>query len=377
MSASADDSRLLDLARFGQSVWLDELRRGLLGAELTRLIADDGVCGVTTNPSIFDKAFAEDAAYAGQIADARAVGRSGQQIYERLSFDDVRAAAQQLRRVYDRTDARDGYVSIEVPPAFAHDAKGTVTEAHRLRDALDAPNIMIKVPATDAGVVALRELIADGVNVNSTLIFGTRRYRQVAEAYMAGLEARVAAGQSLERVASVASLFISRIDTHVDKALDAIEHPAKVARAQAFRGKTAVAVARIAYQEFKNMLAAPRWQRLEIRHAMPQRLLWASTGTKDARYSDVKYVNELLGRDTVTTLPLKTLAAFRDHGAAGLTLESNLFDAASLPGSLQSLGIDLNAVATTLEREGLVAFAASMDSMIATLGAPEATAMAS
>ncbi|HEX5689377.1 MAG TPA: transaldolase, partial [Roseiflexaceae bacterium] len=310
MSSSDNYSRLLDVQSLGQSIWLDELRRGLLGKELARLIADDGVAGITSNPSIFAKAFAEDPSYAPHIAALRRSGLDGQHIYERLCFEDVRAAAQQLRRVYEQSDARDGYVSIEVPPAFAHDAKATVNEAHRLRDAIDAPNVMIKVPATDAGIVALRELIADGVNVNSTLIFGTRRYWQVAEAYMAGLEARVAAGKTLERVASVASLFVSRIDTHVDKALDAIENPARNARAQALRGKAAVAVARIAYQEFKNLLSAPRWQRLEVRHAMPQRPLWASTGTKDARYSDVKYVNELVGRDTVTTLPLSTLNAF-------------------------------------------------------------------
>lgn len=377
MNGSIDDSRLQDLVRLGQSVWVDELRRGMLGRELARLIGDDGVSGITSNPTIFAKAFAEDAAYAKDIAGLRSAGHTGRQMYEQLSRDDVRAAAKQLRRVYDLSSARDGYVSIEVPPALAHDAKATIDEAHRLWDALDAPNIMIKVPATDAGVLALRELIADGINVNATLIFGTRRYQQVADAFMSGLEERASDSRPLNTVASVASLFVSRVDTYVDKRLDAIAHPDKSARAQRLRGCAAVAVARMAYQEYKSMIAAPRWRALAARHALSQRLLWASTSVKDPRYSDVKYVNQLVGRETVNTMPLTTLSAFREHGAAALTLETDLLDVSSVPGELQTLGIDLNKAAVDLEREGLAAFAASMESMVANLGAPAATAMAS
>lgn len=369
MNGSVNDSRLLDLVRLGQSVWLDELRRSLLGAELARLIANDGVAGITSNPSIFAKAFAEDSAYAERIADLRANGHTGRSIYERLSAEDVRAAAGQLRRVYDHTNARDGYVSIEVPPAYAHDAQSTVTEAQRLRDAIDAPNVMIKVPATDQGLVALRRLIAGGVNVNATLIFGTRRYLQVADAFMAGLEERVADGRPIDRIASVASVFVSRLDTYVDKALDAIQHPAKSVRAQALRGKASLAVARIAYQEFKVLIESPRWRALAARHALPQRLLWASTSTKDTRYSDVKYVDQLIGRDTINTMPLPTLQAFRDHGRAAPVLQERLLEMATVPGELLTLGIDLDQVALQLERDGLKAFAASMDDMVTKLDA--------
>lgn len=367
MNSLANESRLLDVQRFGQSVWLDELRRSLLGRELTRLIADDGVAGLTTNPSIFAKAFSEDSAYASEIAALRSAGQSGQQIYERLSCDDVRAAAEQLHRVYEQSDARDGYVSIEVPPALAHDTDATVTEAHRLRAAIDRPNIMIKVPATDSGVQAVARLIADGISVNATLIFGTRRYQQIADAFMRGLEARMAKGQSIERIESVASLFISRIDTLIDKQLDSISHPDKAARGKTLRGKAAIAVARIAYQEYKHMIASHRWQALAARHAQSQRLLWASTSTKDPSYSDVKYVNELIGRDTVNTVPLPTLNAFRDHGAAAPVLEQRLLDMATIAADLGVLGIDLDQVALQLEREGLTAFAASMDSLLASL----------
>jgi transaldolase len=367
MNAS-DHSRLRDLQNLGQSVWLDEIYRGMLHGSQFKKWINDGVVGVTSNPAIFAKAFAEDENYREAIAELRKRAANGKQIYEQLSAEDIANAADQLRRTYDQTGKRDGYVSIEVAPRLAHDADGTVQQAQQLFLRIDRPNVMIKVPATDAGLLAIRRIIAAGINVNVTLVFGTRRYQQVAEAYLQGLEDRVTASQPVDGIASVASLFVSRIDTLVDNQLDAISHPDKSARAHRVRGNAAIAVARFAYQGFKTLIASHRWQALAARHAMPQRLLWASTGTKDASYSDVKYVNELVGRETVNTLPMKTLQAFCDHGAAAPTLENDLHHVAALPSELHSLGINLDAVAEQLEREGLEAFAKSMDAMIERLG---------
>ena len=342
----------------------------LLRSQFDRLVGDDGVSGVTSNPTIFANAFASDAGYREPVRSLRAAGMTGAQIYEQLSIEDVRGAADRLRRVYERTHARDGYVSIEVSPALAYDAQGTVAEAQRLWRTVERPNVMIKVPASEPGLTAIRGLIAAGVNVNATLVFGTKRYREVANAYMSGLEARAASGLPLERVASVVSLFISRIDTCVDRQLDAMRSSdAVMVRAQALRGRSAIAVARLAYQEYKGLIASNRWRALALRQAQSQRLLWASTSTKDARYSDVKYVDELIGRDTVSTIPLRTLEAYRDHGVAAPTLEAGLFDVATLPGELRVLGIDLERVSAQLETEGIAAFAASMQTLVARLDA--------
>jgi len=367
MNSKLNGNRLHDLEGFGQSVWIDDLRREMLQGPLTRLVTEDGVSGVTSNPTIFAKAYAEDPSYRSAIETLRKRGANGQQMYEQLSSDDVRMAADQLRKVYEQSGRQDGYVSIEVPPKLAHDAGATVEAARELFHRIDRPNVMIKIPSTEAGVEALRELIAAGVNVNATLVFGTKRYQQLADAYMEGLERRVAAGRPLDHVASVVSLFVSRIDTLVDKTLDSIQHAAKAVRAQHARGKAAIAVARFAYQEYREMIASPRWRALAARHAQPQRLLWASTSTKDPSYSDVKYVNELVGKETVNTMPLGTLNAFRDHGSAAPSLESNLFEVASLPGELQGLGIDLDAVSQQLENEGIAAFAKSMDQLVTQL----------
>ncbi len=342
----------------------------LVRSQFDRLVGDDGVSGVTSNPTIFANAFASDAAYREPVKSLRAAGMSGAQIYEQLSIEDVRGAADRLRRVYERTHARDGYVSIEVSPALAHDAEGTVAEAQRLWRTVERPNVMIKVPASEPGLTAIRGLVAAGVNVNATLVFGTKRYREVANAYLSGLEARAASGLPLERVASVASLFVSRIDTCVDSQLDAVRSSdAVMVRAQALRGRSAIAVARLAYQEYKGLIASNRWRALALRQAQSQRLLWASTSTKDARYSDVKYVDELIGRDTVSTLPLRTLEAYRDHGVAAPTLEAGLFDVATLPGELRVLGVDLERVSAQLETEGIAAFVASMQALVARLDA--------
>jgi len=358
-------NRLIDLQNLGQSVWLDDLHRSLLAhAQLSHLIHTDGISGVTSNPSILAKAFAEDTAYRAPIATLRAAGATGQQIYERLRLEDISQAADQLRRVYKNTNGRDGYVSIEVSPMLANDAHGTVSEARRLWSAIDKPNVMIKVPATASGLLAIRQLIAAGVSVNAALIFGTRRYREVVEAYSLGLEDRLAENRPLEHVASVASLSVSPIDALVDRKLDAIQHPEKIARAQQLRGRVAIALARLAYQEYKSLIASPRWQPLAAHNAQTQRLLWASTGTTDAHYSDVKYVNELIGRDTINAMSMNTLNAYRDHGAAAPMLEKDLLEVAALLGEVQTLGINLEQVSMDLEREGLASFSASMKALL-------------
>ncbi len=363
-------NRLHNLQMLGQSVWIDELQRGLLERrELAALIADDGVSGVTSNPTIFARAFATDVRYRDDIAKLRAAGRDARGIYHELSEADIRMAADQLRRTWQHSGGRDGYVSLEVPPDLATHADETVHQAQEMFRRVDRPNVMIKVPATDAGLLAIRRLIASGVNVNVTLIFGTQRYRQVADAWLRGLEDRVAAGLPVAGIASVASLFASRIDALVDKRLDGMTDPRRAAQARSLRGRTAIAVARLAYREYRKMVAAPRWRTLAAAQAQPQRLLWASTSTKDPSYRDVRYVEELIGPETITTLTLATLAAFRDHGNVAPTLEQDLLAMANLPSELAAFGVDLDKVAAQLEREGLASFAASMDALLAGLAA--------
>lgn len=352
------DNPLLDLADYRQSVWLDDIRRGLLGdGTLRRLIENDGVSGVTTNPSIFEKAIVEGHDYDAALRAAARRAATPAEIGDRLMREDVAAAADLLSAVYDRTEGRDGYVSLEVSPHLAHDTEATVREAQRLWAELGRPNLMIKVPATREGLPALRRLIAEGINVNCTLLFSVARYAEAAEAYLDALEARHAAGQPLHAVSSVASFFVSRIDTKVDARLDACGAP----RAAALRGQAAIACARLAYQHFLKLSAQPRWQALAARGARPQRLLWASTSTKEARYSDIKYVEALIGRDTVTTLPLATLTAYRDHGRPAPRLEEHLDRAVALPAELAALGIELEAIAAQLEDEGLRKFVEPFD----------------
>jgi transaldolase len=367
MSGSSNQ-RLHDLNALGQSPWLDEINRSMLvQGELVRLI-EQGVRGVTTNPAIFQQAFAKDAEYRKVIDGLKAKGQSGLEVYESLVIEDVQAAADKFRKLYDQSQAQDGFVSIEVPPALANDANGTIVEAKRLWAKINRPNIMIKVPATDQGVLAVRQLIAAGIHVNVTLIFGIARYKQVLDAHMAGLEDRVAAGQPVSGIASVASFFISRVDSLIDKKLDAMMSGHHSDQAKRLPGKAAVTLARWAYQDFKKALAAPRWQALNARHAQAQRLLWASTGTKNPAYNDVLYVDELIGAGTVTTLPRATLNAFVDHGKVVFSVENNVADVITTLGELAALDIDMETVATQLEREGLAAFVTAFDTMIAALG---------
>lgn len=298
------NNSLKHLQTFGQSIWLDYIRRDLItSGELKRLIAEDGLQGMTSNPSIFEKAIVESHLYDADIRAMALKGQTAQLIYEALSQQDVQSAADAFRPLYEQTDGKDGYISLEVNPHLARDTKGTIQEARRLWKALNRPNVLIKVPATTEGIPAIQQLISDGINVNVTLLFGLPRYRQVAEAFIAGLEARAAQGKPVKRVASVASFFLSRIDTLVDPLLaKPLKQGGRVAElAKTVIGQTAIASAKEAYQLYKEIFGSARFMELKAQGAFPQRLLWASTGTKNPDYSDIKYVEALIGPDTVNS----------------------------------------------------------------------------
>ena len=355
---------LLQLKDYGQSIWLDFIQRELLeSGELKRLVEEDGIAGVTSNPAIFEKAIAHHTDYDTAIAQLKQQGANATQAYEALAIEDVRRAADILTPVYHRTEGLDGYVSLEVSPHLARDTEATVREAERLWQTVDRPNLMIKVPATREGLQAIRTLISRGINVNATLLFSVPRYKALAESYIDGLEDRLSAGLPLQRVASVASFFLSRIDSLIDPMLDAQGHEV----ATSLRGQSAIASARLAYQIYKDLIAGARWERLQAAGAQPQRLLWASTSAKDPAYDDLKYVTPLIGADTVNTLPPDTLAAFRDHGTPSDHLEDDLTLARGLPSLLDALGIKLNSVTAQLEEEGIQKFIAPYEKLLNTL----------
>ena len=361
---------LKQLGTFGQSIWLDYIRRDLIeNGTLSRMIQEDGLLGMTSNPAIFEKAIAESHEYDGAIQALAGAGRAVQTIYETLSQDDVRRAAEAFMAVYERTDGGDGYVSLEVNPHLARDTDGTIREARRLWAALDRPNVLIKVPATAEGLPAIRQLLGEGINVNVTLLFGLARYRQVAEAFVAGLEIRAAQGLELRRVASVASFFVSRIDAHMDPLLESFfpQGGKEADLARTLHGRVAVASAKLAYQAYKEIFGAPRFKVLAEAGARPQRLLWASTGTKNPEYADVKYVEALIGRDTVNTVPPETLDAYRDHGAPEARLERGAEKARWVMARLQGLGLDINDAARQLEDAGVAKFDRPFDQLMETL----------
>ena len=354
---------LLELRRLGVSAWLDDIGRGMLNdGSLARLIHDDGIAGLTSNPAIFAHAMMSDATYAQPIAQLLPTVSSAMALYEELALHDLRDAAQLLRPLYDSTSGADGFVSMEVSPHLAYDTTGSVQEAQRLWRRLELPNAFIKIPGTEAGLPAIRDLIAAGINVNVTLLFSPERYRAVAAAYAEGLSKRAAAGQPVDRVASVASFFLSRIDTAVDKALDALAGRGQPA-ARALRGKGAIANACRAYEIFEDTISTPGWQALAARGARPQRLLWASTSTKDPSFSPVKYVEELVVQDTVNTMPLETISAYRRLGRPELRLERHIAEAADVREGLERLDIDMEAVAQQLEREGVAKFIEPFDKL--------------
>ena len=380
MQIDVGGSRVHDLQSLGQRVWLDGIYRGMLnpthrrlfgGSQFSHLISSDGICGVGFKLADRAAAYSEDSVYREAVAKLLTAGATAGPICERLGIEDIGRTADQLRRVYEQTDGHDGYASVALSPDFVHDADGTETEARRLWNLIDAPNLMIKVPATDAGLLAIRRLIGAGLNVDASSIFGARRYQQVIDAFLSGLEDRLAAGRPIDRIASVASIFISRIDSMVDSELDAIQPPAKAVRAMRLRGRAAIAVARFAYQKYKSVTASPRWQYLAANHAQPQRLRWACTHTDDARAGDVEYVNALVGRDTITTMSLNTLDAYRDHGSVAPTLERNLLDVCDVFAELAELGVDLDRVSVDLERDGINARATGINIALARLGLRE------
>ena len=358
---------LKQLGTLGQSIWLDYIRRDLIaGGGLRHLIEEDGLRGMTFNPSIFEKAIVDSPDYDEEIRALALEGQGAQAIYETLSQRDVQSAADQFLPLYHSTDGKDGYVSLEVNPHLAHDTKGTTEEARRLWAALNRPNVFIKVPATADGLPAIQTLISEGINVNVTLLFGLPRYRQVAEAYIAGIEARAAQGKPVKHVASVASFFVSRIDALVDPLLEKfIARGGKNADlARKLRGEVAVASAKTAYQIYKEIIGADRFRKLAARGARVQRLLWASTSTKDPDYSDVKYIEALIGPDTVNTVPMETLDAYRDHGEPKPRLEQDVNEARLVLERLPEFDISIDNVTQQLEDEGVEKFNQPFDKLM-------------
>lgn len=358
---------LLQLKRIGQRVWLDNLSRTLLreGA-LQSLIADDGVAGVTSNPTIFYKSIGESPYYRDELAQLRRNGRlTAEQRYECLAIADIQTACDLLHPLFDATNGDDGYVNLEVSPHLACDAARTIEAARRLKAAVGRDNLLIKVPATPAGVDAVEALIAEGISVNVTLMFSLQHVDDVARAYLRGLDKWIAGGGDGRRVRSVASVFLSRIDTLVDKQLDAVG-----GNAPALHGKSGVALAKLAYQHYKRIFEGPEFAPLAQRGCRPQYLLWASTGTKNPAYSDVMYVEPLIGPDTINTMPDATLAAFRDHGRATASLDQEIEAAHAQFSALERRGVDLRQVGTDLQVEGVRLFVDSFDRLLA-LMAPQ------
>jgi transaldolase len=360
-------SRLHALHEVGTSAWLDYIDRPMLhDGDLERRIREDALMGMTSNPTIFEKALAEGTSYDAQVVAADE-GLTPWQLFELVAVEDVRRACDLFAGVYRDSKKVDGYVSLEVSPGSAHDARATVTEAKRLWAAVDRPNLMIKVPGTPEGVAALRELIAAGINVNVTLLFAVDAHRRTIEAYLAGLEDRAAAGQPLDHLASVASFFVSRVDSEVDARLDKLMAGADDAtrsKLERLKGTAAIANAKLAYQLFHEMFSGARWARLAAKGAHVQRPLWASTSTKNKAYRDVMYVEELAGPNTVNTLPPATLEAFKDHGDARRAVDTHLDEAVKTMAALEGVGISMQEVTDKLLREGLASFQKSFDTLL-------------
>ncbi|MGB8801210.1 MAG: transaldolase [Candidatus Acidiferrales bacterium] len=369
-SGNPAQNPLKELIKFGQSVWLDYIRRDLFtSGELKRLIEQDGLRGMTSNPSIFEKAIAGSDLYAQTLADLEkrkdldAKGR-----YEELAIKDIQDAADFLKPVYQQTEKRDGYVSLEVSPYLAHKTQETLDEARRLWKRVGRENLMVKVPGTPEGIPAFQQLISEGININVTLLFAFDVYVRVAEAYIAGLEAFAKSGGDVSRIASVASFFISRIDTLVDGEIDAklktSTSPADQALLRSLHGKVAIANGKLTYQRYKQIFSGPRWDALASRGAQTQRVLWASTSTKNPKYSDVYYVEELIGPDTVDTIPPATFDAFRDHGKPRASLEENVQAAQETMQGLEKAGISMKAATDKLTDDGVKQFSDAFDKLL-------------
>ena len=364
------ENPLLQLEHFGQSIWMDFIRRGMIASgELKRLIEENGLGGVTSNPSIFEKAIADSHDYDDAIRALALEGKSVDHIYAALTVEDIQRTADLFRPVYDRLDGADGFVSLEVSPRLAHDTAGTIADARRLWVAVARPNVMIKVPGTLEGLPAIQQLIGEGINVNITLLFGLPRYRQVAEAYIAGLETLASQGKPLKSVASVASFFLSRIDVLLDSTLEktAAADESKADVAEMFHGEVAIFSAKAAYQIYKAIFASRRFGKLKAQGARTQRLLWASTSTKNPAYSDLKYVEALIGPETIDTIPLETLVAYRAHGEPAPRLSKGGVKAAGTLRRLSEAGIDLDTATQQLEDEGVDKFVKAFDMLMNTL----------
>jgi transaldolase len=352
-------SRLHELSEKGQSVWIDSIsREWLREGFLDKLMREDAVVGVTSNPTIFQKALAGGSWYDDQLREVLRDEQDPKEMFYRLAVTDIQEACGALRPVWDGGGGRDGYVSMEVDPTLAYERQATIDEAMRLHEWIDRSNLFVKIPATEPGLGAIEECIARGRSINVTLIFGLDRYAAVAEAYVHGVERLVEAGGDPRRVASVASFFVSRVDTEADKRLEAVGRPE-------LRGKLAAANAKLAYERYKQIFAGERWERLAAHGATPQRCLWASTSTKNPDYPDTLYVDELIGPETVNTMPLETIEAFQDHGTVADTLERDLDTARAVFADLERAGVDYDDVTDTLEREGVEKFADSFAELLA------------
>lgn len=361
---------LKQLEALGQSIWLDYIKRDLMtSGKLKQLIDNDGLRGITSNPSIFEKAIGESKEYDKDIETLAKAGKDVNTIYDALTQADIQMAADAFREVYDKTNGEDGYVSLEVGPHLAHDTKNTIIEARRLWKAVDRPNILIKVPGTKEGLPVITQLISEGINLNITLLFSVERYQEVAEAYLAGLEARAAKGESLHAIASVASFFLSRIDVLLDPLLEKINVQSgdNARLAKSLQGEVAIASAKVAYQRYTALTSSERFKKLAKQGAKVQRLLWASTSTKNPAYNDLKYVEALIGVETVDTIPMETLDAYRDHGNPHIELTKDLDKAGTVFAQLAMLGIDIHAVTQQLEKEGVDKFIQSANTLSETL----------
>jgi len=348
---------LLQLRDQGQSVWLDTISREIItSGQLKRLMEEDGLAGVTSNPAIFEKAISEGKEYREQIRTLARAGKGPAEIYEALAVQDIQMACDTLRPVYERAEGHDGFVSLEVSPELAFDTQATIAEVRRLWREVDRPNLLVKIPATDPGLPAIRQMLAEGHNINITLLFSLQDYIRVAEAYVDALEERAKAGKPVDRIASVASFFVSRIDTLADQWLEKRFTETGDARAQSFLGKVAIANAKLAYQHYLRIFGSERFRKLEEKGARVQRVLWASTSTKNPKYSDVMYVEALIGPNTVNTMPLETINAFRDHGKVARTVDQDVAEAQRIIDSLAEVGISYDALTRQLQQEGVEKF---------------------
>jgi transaldolase len=360
------------LHSLGQSVWFDYIRRrDLISGHIKALIDNDGVSGITSNPSIFEKAIAGSNDYDPAIRKLVEAGVETPLIFESLEVEDIQTAADLFRPVYDSTQGRDGYVSIEVAPTLARDTQGTITDARRLWSKVNRPNILVKVPGTTEGLPAIEQLLSEGININVTLLFAIKRYEEVALAYLSGLEKLALTGKPLDRIASVASFFVSRIDVLVDQQLESRLPAAKDAeetkRLKWLEGKTAIANAKLAYVKFKEIFSSPRFQELAKKGAQAQRMLWASTGTKNPNYSDTLYIDTLIGPDTVNTMPVPSLEAYRDHGKPATRIEEGLDESRTVMQLLAEEGIDVAADTAKLEEQGVESFTKDYQKLLAAL----------